>query len=47
MVLRASKALRLIGREKFNSGTVVKDDFTVVAVPGFKHSVTAKDSKDA
>jgi hypothetical protein len=47
MVLRTSKALRLIGREKFNAGAVVKDYFSVVAVPSLKHLVAAKDSENA
>jgi hypothetical protein len=47
MVLRASKALRLIGREKFNARAVVQDYFSVVAVPSLKHLIAAKDSKNA
>jgi hypothetical protein len=43
-MLRATEALGFIGREKFNSGTVVKDDFTVVAVPSLEHSVSTQNA---
>ena len=47
MVLRASKALRLIGREKFYSGAVGQDYLAVVAVPSLEHFIAAKDTKNS
>ena len=44
VVLGATETLRFVSREKFNSGTVGEDDFTVVAVPSLKHSVSTQNA---
>jgi hypothetical protein len=44
MVLGATEALGFIGCEKFNAGTIVENDFTVVAVPSLEHFIAAQNS---
>jgi hypothetical protein len=44
MVLRSTEALGFVSREKFNSGTVVENDLTVVAVPSLEHSVSTQNA---